>query len=83
MATYQILYWMDLPSQVRAEDETDEVKMELGTEFQDKIDRVATDRNLVGSDEYLEGWRWSEPEERPGTAQQVAEALKKELESQA
>lgn len=36
---------------------------------------------LTGSDAYTEQFRWSEPEERPGTAQEVAEAVAAELDA--
>ena len=79
MATYQILSWQEIPAQVRAEDDDDEVNLELDPRFQERIDKVATERGVTGTDEYLDGWAWSEPEERAGTAREVAEAVKKEL----
>jgi hypothetical protein len=36
---------------------------------------------LQGSDDYLAGWRWSEDEEREGSASDVAEAVRAEIES--
>ena len=38
-------------------------------------------RVMWGTDEYLDGWQWSEPQNRDGTAQEVAEAVKLELEA--
>jgi hypothetical protein len=82
MASYQVLCWQEIPAQVRAEDETGEVQIELPVRFQVMIDRVATERGQIGTDEYLEGWAWSEEKQREGTAQQVAAAVAKELEEQ-
>jgi hypothetical protein len=44
------------------------------------IDSVAMQRGLHGSDEYLDSWSGSEPEERAGTAREVADAIAADLE---
>jgi hypothetical protein len=82
MARYQILYWRDIPAQVRVETDHDEVTLELDPRAQRRIDTVAMQMGLQGTDEYLDHWKWSDPEERPGSAQEVAEGLKRELERQ-
>ena len=82
MATYKILYWQEVPSQIKAEDESDEVTLPLSPRFLERIDQLAGQRGLQSSDDYLAQWRWGDEEERAGSAQQVAEALKAELESQ-
>jgi hypothetical protein len=78
----QILYWQDVPSLVRAfgEDETP-VSRQLSPWFQQEIDRRAMAQGLVGSDAYLEQWRWGEPEERDGDVDEVLDALERELEA--
>jgi len=48
-----------------------------------RIDQLAMQRGLTNSDDYLEQWRWSEEEERPGSAREVADAVAAELDSQA
>ncbi len=83
MATYKILYWQEIPSQIRAEDDQDDVSLPLGRSFQDRIDALATARGLQDSDNYLAQWKWSDEEERDGSAQSVAEAVKAELEARA
>ena len=83
MATYKILYWQEVPSQIRAEDENGEVNQPLPQKFMVRIDALATARGLEGSDDYLAQWRWSEEEEREGTAQEVADTISRELEAQA
>jgi len=82
MATYKILYWQEVPSQIKAEDSLDEVTVQLAPRFMARIDQLAGQRGLQGSDDYLAQWRWSQEEERPGSAQEVAERLKAEFESQ-
>ena len=82
MATYKILYWQEVPSQIRAEDDLDEVTLPLDSRFMERIDHLAGQRGLQGADEYLAQWKWSEEQERPGSAEEVAGAVKAELESQ-
>jgi hypothetical protein len=83
MATYKILYWQEIPSQIKAEDSEEDVTMLLPAKFMERIDMMAAKRGLSGADEYLAQWQWSEELERPGTAAEVAEAVKAELESKA
>ena len=82
MTRVQILYWQDVPSLVRAfgEDGTP-VSRELSPWFQQEIDRRAMAQGLVGSDAYLEQWRWGDPEERDGAVDEVLDAVAQELES--
>jgi hypothetical protein len=81
MAFYQILSWQDIPSQIRAWDDFDEIKIELPAKFTARIDQAAQSQGLTSTDDYLSQWKWSEEQEREGTAEEVANAVKKELES--
>jgi hypothetical protein len=83
MAYYQILYWQDIPSQIKAWDDFDEIKIELAPRFIAQIDRAAQAQGLTEADDYLKQWRWSETAEREGAPEEVAEAVKKELETTA
>ena len=84
MATYKILYWQEIPSQIKVEDDDgNEVSLPLDQKFQERIDALAAERGLNGADEYLAQWNWSDEQVRPGTAQEVADALKAELEAKA
>jgi Virulence factor len=83
VATYTVLYWQEVPSQVKAEDEVDDVTLPLDPRFMERIDRLAAQRGLQGSDDYLAHWRWSDPQEREGTAEEVAQAVRRELEAAA
>ena len=80
MAFYQILYWQDIPAQVKAWDDFDETKLELAPRFAARIDQTAQAQGLTQTDDYLSQWRWSDERERAGTAAEVAEAVKVELE---
>jgi hypothetical protein len=81
MATYKILYWQEIPTQIKAEDDSDDVTVMLDGKFMEHIDILAAKRGLQNSDSYLEQWKWSEERERDGSAREVAEALKAELEA--
>ena len=81
MATYKILYWQEIPTQIKAEDELDDVTVMLNDDFMKQIDILAAKRGLQDSDDYLAQWKWSEEQEREGSAREVAEALKAELEA--
>jgi len=81
-ARYQVLYWKDIPAQVRVEAGGEEIKLELDPKLQQHIDSVAMQQGLFGTDAYLEHWHWGDPQERPGAAGDVAASLKRELEEQ-
>ncbi|HEY3861192.1 MAG TPA: virulence factor [Verrucomicrobiae bacterium] len=81
MALYQILYWQDIPSQVKAWDDFDEVKLEMPQRFTARADESAQRQGLTQADAYLAQWKWSDEQERPGEAAQVAEAVRRELEA--
>jgi hypothetical protein len=83
MATYRILYWQEVPSQIRAEDEDGDVNVALPQKFMTRIDALAAARGLEGADDYLSQWHWSDEQERTGSAQEVADTICRELERQA
>ena len=80
MASYRVMSWRGIPSQVKASDDTGAtVSLLLPPFFLQEIDRVAMAEGLIDSDEYLESWTWSEEATRAGSPQEVAEALAEEL----
>ena len=81
MTTYKILYWQEIPTQIKAEDESEDVAVMLDAKFMVQVDILATKRGLQAADDYLAQWKWSEEEEREGSAREVAEAVKAELEA--
>jgi len=83
MATYKVLYWQEVPSQIKAEDDSDDVTLQMPDRFQERIDMLAAQRGLQDTDSYLAQWKWSEEEDRDGSAQDVAEAVCAELEAKA
>ena len=81
MATYQIVYWQDIPSQVDARDGAKSHKEMLSQRFQELIDVVAMKKKITQSDDYINGWSKGEKTERMGTAAEVATAVARELEA--
>jgi len=78
----QILYWQDVPSLIKAVgDDGAEVKRQLPDWYQQEIDKRAMVQGLSDSDAYLEQWHWSDPEERPGTPDEVVADVERELDA--
>ncbi len=81
MATYKILYWKEIPTQIRVEDESDTVTAALDDRFLKLVDAQAMREGAADSDAFLAAWHWGDEEERDGSAHEVAEALKAEIEA--
>lgn len=79
MHEYQVMYWRDIPAQVRVFDGRKPVSRTMPERFQEEIDRVAMAQGLAGTDAYLEHWQWTERREREGEVQEILEALVREL----
>jgi len=80
MARYRVMSWRDIPSQVKATDDAGATATRmLPNRWQQEIDKVAMREELTGTDEYLELWGWGPEQERPGTADEVADAVLAEL----
>jgi methanogenic corrinoid protein MtbC1 len=78
---YQILYWQDIPSEVKVWDDFDEIKVSLPARFADRIDASAQRQGLISQDTYSAQLRWTDAAERAGSPREVLESVRKELES--
>jgi hypothetical protein len=83
ISRYQILYWKDIPSEVKAWDDHDEVRVALAPRFAERIDALAQKLGCIQADAYMAELRWSDEAERRGAPDEVAEAVRQELESAA
>jgi hypothetical protein len=82
MATFQVTYWQEIPSQVDAREGRDKPHKEmLGQRFQELIDVVATARKLGDADAYISGWNKGDKVTREGSAADVAKAVAAEFEA--
>jgi 5-methyltetrahydrofolate--homocysteine methyltransferase len=82
--TYKVLYWQEIPSQVRAEDDAgNTLSVELPSKFAQRIDAMAQKRGITGADAYTAEWKWGDEVERDGSARDVVAAVIAELEAKA
>ena len=81
MTTYRVIAWKGIPASVEAEDGADSVTLQLSERFQMLIDSVAMQLGLQDSDAYIELWSRGEPQDRPGTAREVADAVAADIEN--
>ena len=79
--TFQVLYWHNIPLQVRAQEGRSRAGKPLSERFQVAIDNAAMAANLTGTDAYLDLLQWSAAQERSGTPAEVVEAVAAELEA--
>lgn len=79
MAEYQVLYWREIPSLVKATDANAEESVRLPQRFHDAIDDAAMRAGATEAEAYLAGWHWGPKQQRPGTAREVAEAVAADL----
>ena len=82
MATYQILYWFDIPVQVKAAIGRNRRTVPLTDRFSEAVDAAAMASGLIGSDAFTEQFRWGDTQERDGEPEEVATAVAAELEAQ-
>jgi hypothetical protein len=83
MVKFQILYWKHVPSQVKVFEEGKRpVSRQLPGRLAE-IDQIAMEEGLTGTDDYLNQWQWTPKKEREGSAEEVADALVRELQQSA
>ena len=82
MIQYQVLYWRDIPAQIKLFVGRRPRSHALPTRFQLAIDRIAMQEGLVGTDAYLDQWHWSAKQERTGTPEDVLQTILCETEEE-
>lgn len=70
-----ILYWKEIPVQVKAENDETAVSLPLEHRFQEAADAVAMMDGSYGSDAYLDAWQWGEPTQSNLDPQTAADQL--------
>jgi cvfA/B/C family virulence factor len=81
MNTVQVVYWRDIPAQVKVKAGRERATRPLSDRFQIMIDRAAMRAGLFNTDDYLEAWRTVDLPAREGEPQAVADAVAGELEA--
>jgi hypothetical protein len=79
MASYQVMFWKHIPSQVMAWEGEAKAKRMLPDYFQAAIDAYAMKDGSTDMDAYLEGWHRGPVEEREGAPEDVIDAVVEEL----
>lgn len=78
---YQIVYWRDIPAQVKVRSGRERVARQLSARFQEAIDEAAMLARATSSDDYLDDWRASEWQPGEGALEILAETLVAEIEA--
>lgn len=81
MTDMVIVYWKDIPAQVKSGSGRKTVRKELSARFAEAIDRAAMRSGDKDSDAYLAQWRTSTPLAVEGAAEVAVERLVARLES--
>jgi hypothetical protein len=79
---YQIVYWRDIPAQVKVRHGSSRVNRQLTARFQEAIDEAAMRGQATGTDEYLAEWRSSEWQASEEDPEALADALAAQLEAE-
>jgi hypothetical protein len=79
-ASSQIIYWRDIPAQVRVREAAERFSLPLSLRFQKAIDSAAVRSGLTGTDAYLDQWRTTPWQPSDADPQSTAAALVAELE---
>ena len=81
MTQFQIIFWRDIPVQVRVKNGRSRHTHPLSSRFQEAVHRAAFRAKSINGIEYIREWEPSEWQERDGDAEAVITAVTEELES--
>ena len=70
----RILYWKEIPIQIQTQDESEKISILLDPCFQEAADSLAMLEGSYGTDDYLDGWQWSDEVEVLGDARDSAKS---------
>ena len=77
-----MVFWRDIPAQVKARQGRERAARGLDPRFQEAVDAAAMRAGLTDTDHYLAEWRTSAWEERPGSPEQAADQRAAEIEAE-
>ena len=78
---YQIVYWRDIPAQVKGRAGRKRLSRPLSDRFPVAIDEAAMRAGLTESDDYLNAWRNGEWQEQEGEPEAILTKLVADLEA--
>ncbi len=82
MIEYQVLYWRDIPAQIKVYSGRRPQSHPLPGRFQVAIDRIAMHEGMTGTEAYLDQWQWSDKHTWDGDAQDPVAAITEHLENE-
>lgn len=71
----RILYWKEIPIQIQTQDDSGHTSVLLDPCFQEAADSLAMFEGSFGTDDYLDGWEWTEPIDVEGSAGEATERI--------
>lgn len=78
---YQIIYWRDIPVQVRGRNGRSRLTCPLSPRFQKTVHRAAYRAKAINGLDYIEEWRQSDWQERDGEVEDILTAVVTQLEN--
>ena len=75
MAKVRVMYWKEIPIQVKAEDGNLESSSPLSPRFQQGLDAISMFDGSFGSEDYLMAFEWGDIAEVDGAAEETALAV--------
>lgn len=81
-SAFQIVYWRDIPAQIRMRVGGQRINRQLSPRFQEAIDAAAMRGNATSSDDYLADWRTSDWQAVEGDGENQADALVAQIETE-
>ena len=78
---YQIIYWRDIPSQIKAKKGRKRLSRPLTDRFMQTIDSAAMHAGDTGADDYLEQWRTTAWANMEGDVDEFLDGLVREIEA--
>jgi hypothetical protein len=80
--SYQVIFWRDIPAQVKVRSGSQRVNRQLSDRFQEAIDAAAMLARTTSTEDYLEEWRASDWQSEPGDAEALADRVAARLEGE-
>ena len=78
----QVVYWRDIPAQVKARSGRTRLARPLSDRFQQAIDEAAMRSGMSGSDDYLQEWRTVGRPDQDGEPEAIVDRIVAQLEGE-
>jgi hypothetical protein len=80
--SYQIVYWREIPAQIKVRSGRQRISRPLSSRFQEAIDAAAMHSQATSADAYLDDWRSSDWQEGEGDPDSLADSLVARMEAE-